>query len=800
MRPYNLLFLLVSPVLTASWFDSPAPFTMTTQIGIPIWLAAADMNRDGVPDLVAVHSGTPLRIRGTTTIGVVAVNPDDGARIVSETPFSGDIIAAEIADFTADAIPDVLVVDRGAFGPDRLCVARGTGNASVGVILCTNLTEYADHLAIGDFNKDGQPDAAVSHPLTGQVSLWYGKPDGTFTAGPIVAVANPGVLAVADFNVDGISDIAIHSRAGRLHLLVSAAGAPLQTTQTFNASITVSSIVAGDINGDGRTDVLLCDMLSSLFTVGLGSGTAAPFLEPLVTTESPSAPRLAQLADINGDGVSEILVSTTVGMMIARIGARGSVILPPAPGFSPGSTTRFAVLDFNGDKVSDLITYTGAQGQNLSILSGQASATIATIEAVSTSAAYGQPVSLTVKALAPSPPYPLIPASTGRLTLYRGTQVLQTLPAVPTPAATAPATGPREVASARFQVTLPFGANDITAAFTDAKGFKTSLSTATRVTVEAAPSSIRLLTPTNEIPRSEGLRLDAVVTGLGAPAIGGTLKLSLNGSAATQASVANGAAQLLIPTGLPLGKLRVQLSFEGTGYTPSATQELEFIVRGSLTVGNAATYRGPLAPDSLAVAAVPGLMNTALGRLTAEIRRSNATAVPARVIYAGDNQVNLFIPPGIATGPAELHVLLDGASVASNRIEIAPVSPGLFTIGDGRLPAALAARYTPAGEAVGVPVFTCANGACTAVPLHTGGDGETLVLTVFGTGWRTASGITAHIGSTALEVLFAGPQPETLGLDQANLIIPKSLAGAGTVELYVEAAGARSNSVSFILQ
>lgn len=113
--------------------------------------------------------------------------------MVSETPFSGDIIDAEIGEFTGDTNPDILVVDRGAFGPDRLCVASGTGAGTIGAIICTNLTEYADHLAVGDFNADGRPDAALTHSLTGQVSIWHSRADGTFTAGPVAAVANPGV-------------------------------------------------------------------------------------------------------------------------------------------------------------------------------------------------------------------------------------------------------------------------------------------------------------------------------------------------------------------------------------------------------------------------------------------------------------------------------------------------------------------------------------------------------------------------------------------------------------------------------
>lgn len=616
---------------------------------------------------------------------------------------------------------------------------------------------------------------------------------------------------MADFNADGISDIAVHSRAGRLHLLLSAQKLSLQATQVFNASFTVSDITAGDMNGDAKLDVLLCDTLSGLYAVGLGTGTAAPFLQPLVTTESTSAPRLAQLADINGDAIPEILVSTTAGMMVARIAADGTVILPAAPGFSLASSTRFAIVDFNGDKVPDLITYTGAVGQSLSVLNGQLSTTSTVIEASSASTGYGQRTAITAKAVAPNSPFPLIPATTGRFTLYRAGQVLQTLPANPAPAATGQSAGPRELASARFEVILPVGANDITATFTEAKGFSNSTSTPVRVTVQPGPSAIRLISTVNEVSRDQGLRITAAVTSQNTPAVDGLVTLAINDATVAQGTVANGVAELSIPPGLPLGKVRVKLSFEGPAYLPSATEEMEFVVRGSLTAANAASYRGPLAPDSLAVVAVPGLVHaasfaattpwpSALGRITAELRRAGAGPIGADLVYAGDNQVNLFIPATAPAGVTTLHILLDGASVASNDVVLARSAPGLFTINADGLPAALAALYRANGEPVGMPVSVCAGTQCTAAPLRTGGEGETLVLTLFGTGWRNASRVTATIGDNAMEVLFAGGHPVTPGLDQMNLVIPKYPPGIGLVELTIEADGATANRIQIRLE
>lgn len=800
-----LLQIAAVPALMGAWFQGPAPFTMTRQIGVPIWLGSADMNGDGIADLVAIHSGAPLRVRGVTSIGV-AVIPPEGALVVSETPFSGDIIDAAIADYTGDGNPDIVVIDRGAFGGDRLCVAIGTGAGSVGVIQCTNLPENADHVVAGDFNGDGQPDAAVTHSLTGQLSIWHGKKDGTFTAGPVAAVANPGVMAAADFNGDGVTDVAVHSRAGRVVLLTSAQKAPVQTVQTFAASPTFSDLVAGDVNRDGKLDLIGCDALGSMMAVGLGLGPVAPFLRPIVMTDMAVAPRLAQLTDLNGDSFAEIVVSTSAGLMVAQIDEEGRVSVPAGAGFAQASSTRFAVVDLNEDRLPDLITYTGTMGQALSLLTSQPSATNTVLEPLSTDAVFGQRVAVIARAVASTAPLPVAPLGSGRFTLYSGGKAVQEVVATPARVAA----GSREVASARFELPLPLGANELTAKFVGGGGFDGSQSTAVRVTVRESPATIRLTTGVREVVREQGLTLQASVASPAGPAVDGVVRVLLDGVAAGDGPVVNGLAQVTIPRGLALGKVGVKLVFSAGSYLPAETAEMEFVVRGGLTAGNAATFVSPVAPDSLAVVAVPGLRQASatasvtpwpgvLGRVSAELRAAGGGTVRLGIVYVGPEQVNLYVPAGVVRGAASLHVLLDGVSVAAGAVQVAPVAPGIFTVGQG-VPAALAALYSEAGLVREVPVFHCSNAECVGARLPVGEGDERLVLTVFGTGLRGAGQVTATVGEEDADVLFAGGHPVTPGMDQANIRVPRSLAGRGAVELVVWADGVAANRLRLLLE
>ena len=73
-------------------------------------------------------------------------------------------------------------------------------------------------------------------------------------------------------------------------------------------------------------------------------------------------------------------------------------------------------------------------------------------------------------------------------------------------------------------------------------------------------------------------------------------------------------------------------------------------------------------------------------------------------------------------------------------------------------------------------------------------------LVVVGSGLGSANSATATIGGVATTVSYAGAQGTYKGLDQYNILIPPSLAGKGSVDVLVTAAGKVSNAVKITLQ
>jgi hypothetical protein len=97
--------------------------------------------------------------------------------------------------------------------------------------------------------------------------------------------------------------------------------------------------------------------------------------------------------------------------------------------------------------------------------------------------------------------------------------------------------------------------------------------------------------------------------------------------------------------------------------------------------------------------------------------------------------------------------------------------------------------YTYSIEAIdfhGVPVFQCGTSSCVAAPMDIGGPTDTLVPVLYGTGMRNNSGlanVVAQIGGVPAQVNYAGANAVYSGFDQLNVVVPRSLAGAGNVPL-----------------
>ena len=206
----------------------------------------------------------------------------------------------------------------------------------------------------------------------------------------------------------------------------------------------------------------------------------------------------------------------------------------------------------------------------------------------------------------------------------------------------------------------------------------------------------------------------------------------------------------------------------------------------------------------------PGIqLPTTLGSTIVEVNN-----VRAGLFFVSANQINFLIPPQTTVGVAQIKVtstLSNGDQVISlGTANIVSVSPGLFSANSNGAgpPAAVTGRL----NASKTQFVLDPNPPVEADPLHPGrllaapvdvgtDEARPLVFELFGTGFRNSAPNTVHviIGGVDAPILFAGAQPDFVGLDQINVPIPISLKGRGLVDLTVVINGVSSNTLQINL-
>ena len=224
-----------------------------------------------------------------------------------------------------------------------------------------------------------------------------------------------------------------------------------------------------------------------------------------------------------------------------------------------------------------------------------------------------------------------------------------------------------------------------------------------------------------------------------------------------------------------------------------------------LTVVSAATFApGPLAPDSIASAfgeIIPvgsGATITA-GILSITVQDSSGTTRSATLLYLSSTQINFLVPADTALGPA-LVTINTFLKQLSAQVQIAAIAPSLFTVGEG-IAAAYAVAVAPGGGQTVEPVFTAQSGNLALAPVSVHQPGQ-VYLTMFGTGFDAASlrSMPATVEGVSAPITYAGPQPDSPGLDQIDLLLPSSLGGTGLASIVVTFGATPCDAVFVAIQ
>jgi len=234
----------------------------------------------------------------------------------------------------------------------------------------TNINVLAPRaLVVGDFNKDGKLDlAAANNRTSGTVSILLGNGNGGFSAPTNFSGGrNPTFLASGDFNGDGNADLAIANESnaqGEVSILLGngAGGFGAQTSiRIINGSQNLTAALAiGDVNGDGKADLVLASATFNSVFILLGSGMGTfTFFKSF--SSGGFSPANVAMRDLNADGKLDLVVANSAAAPnqsfgnVATLLGDGAGDFGTAVTFAVGaSPTSIAIADFNGDNKLDL--------------------------------------------------------------------------------------------------------------------------------------------------------------------------------------------------------------------------------------------------------------------------------------------------------------------------------------------------------------------------------------------------------------------------------------------------------------
>lgn len=350
---------------------------------LPIDILSCDINRDGKLDIVTVN-------RGGNSLSVFLNSTLTGSPVASFLT-RNDIATldypenATFADLNGDGRLDLLAANSGS---DSISVfINGTG---VGVtpasFTSTDFSMQAGSSPLGitlqDFNGDGKPEMISGDYNNTAISIFVnGTTPGS--SGPVFSAAQnfstgtgkPAHVATGDFNLDGKYDIAsVNAEPGGGYIAIFLnATSPGSSTLSFSShtDFTMANgpryVQVGDINGDGKPDLVASNGLDNMVSIFLNTttpGASTPTFSTRTDFATGNEPQTICLADFNGDGKTDFATSNGISN---NVSVSFSTTIPGAstPTFSGptnfagmGITWALASADFNGDGKPDIAVTT----------------------------------------------------------------------------------------------------------------------------------------------------------------------------------------------------------------------------------------------------------------------------------------------------------------------------------------------------------------------------------------------------------------------------------------------------------
>ncbi|TAE90440.1 MAG: hypothetical protein EAY81_00780, partial [Bacteroidetes bacterium] len=357
----------------------------------PYKVAIGDLDGDGKPDLAIVNYGSNdvSILRNTSTSGVISfVSKQDFTTGANSQP-----VSLAIDDLNGDGKPDIATSN---FTGNNVSILRNTSlSGTIGfetpISFTTGTNSKPNSIAIGDLDGDGKPDIATANFNTNNFSVFRN----TSTSGTIGFAtkqdfstgtnSQPVSVAIGDLDGDGKQDLALlNLGTATISVFRNTANSGSIGSGSFAAKVDFATlanprfVTMGDLNGDGKTDLVTVGMGLGGVSVFRNTTTGAGIASNSFAAKQDMSPGLISfsvaIGDLDGDGKPDFVIPNLNLNNISLL-RNADIITSPTitlsgtyttPNICSSNEKKYGQVTLNAINIADSVVVTAPSGFKIS--------------------------------------------------------------------------------------------------------------------------------------------------------------------------------------------------------------------------------------------------------------------------------------------------------------------------------------------------------------------------------------------------------------------------------------------------
>lgn len=371
--PFNITYTGGGSVFDASSFATATSFSGGG------FLAEGDLSGDGKVDIVYSHfTGNYITVYKNTTAAGGAVSFTSGFSQSLVNP-----ICVKTADINGDGWLDLIAANSTL---DVVYVLRNnTASGFFGFALPVSFGTGAEprKITIADIDKDGKADIITANQTGNSISILRNTSVGNTisfaTKVDFTTALTPEGVSAGDLNNDGKTDMMVACSDANVVSVFKNTSVPGAVSLDPKADYGVGSfpwdVAAADIDGDGKPDMVSSSTGPNTVSVFRNTSSSGISFAARVQLGTTSSPRGLTINDFDGDGKPDIVTanyfSSSNVSVLKNTSVPGTVSFNSFNSYTTGTGTGSVVAaDFDNDGLADIMT-ANSQSNSLSFLRNQ---------------------------------------------------------------------------------------------------------------------------------------------------------------------------------------------------------------------------------------------------------------------------------------------------------------------------------------------------------------------------------------------------------------------------------------------